>query len=70
MAFGESENAAANERASELGREAGGRALAWARMKNWTRYGEAEAAPDVRSGTAPDLPEQTIPRLRGGDACG
>ena len=54
------------------------RALAWARSAAGTLYGGTEVVRDAPRGThaergsgaVPDLPDQTIPRLRGGDACG
>ena len=53
------------------GQQAEARAMAWARSVTGTPYGGIEVVRDApRSGTAPELPEQSIPRLRGGDACG
>jgi hypothetical protein len=49
------------------GKQANARALAWARSPIGTPYGGTEAVLEApRSGTAPDLPDQGIPRLRGG----
>jgi hypothetical protein len=57
--------------ASFVGARASKRATAWARSAIGTPYGATEAVPAApRSGTAPDPPDQSIPRLRGGDACG
>jgi hypothetical protein len=53
------------------GQQAEARAMAWARSAAGTPYGGIEVVrADARSGTAPDLRDQMIPRLRGGDACG
>ena len=61
-------NLTADEQAAQL---ANFRAMAWACSAPGTPYGGTEAVPAVpRSGTAPDPPDQGIPRLRGGDACG
>jgi hypothetical protein len=53
------------------GRKAAARAMAWARSAAGTPYGGTEVVSAAqKSGTVPDLPDQSIPRLRGGDACG
>jgi hypothetical protein len=60
-----------NSRVNTEGLAAEARALAWARSPIGTPYGGTEVvlvAPE--SGTNPELPDQGIPRLRGGDACG